>query len=168
MMDSATRYKQCTLIADRTAQSIMEGFMDRWISIFGPPSVCISDQEAAVTGDDVSINFERLCILRNPKGSDPQGKHTGTGGIERHVQLTKMTMLKLREELESQGVTLPIKMIGQEAAMAQNLTLEYGGVTLAQAALGMYERNFRHGRCGNFRGHVRAELTRSYGTYIMY
>ena len=81
MMDSPTRYKACALLPDRTAEAIMKGMHRRWISIFGPPSVCISDQEASISGDDVGVNFERLCILRNPKGSDPQGKHTGTGSI---------------------------------------------------------------------------------------
>ena len=92
-MDSATRYKACALLADRSAISILQGMHLRWISIFGPMACCVSDQEAAMCSDDVATNFERLSILRRPKGSDPEGKHTGTGGIERHIALTKLTML---------------------------------------------------------------------------
>ena len=80
--------------------------------------------------------------MRLPKGSDPEGKHTGTGGIERHVALTKLTLLKLKEELESQNVFMDKEDLGNEAAMAQNLTLEYGGVTPAMAAMGCHPRGF--------------------------
>ena len=141
-MDCATRYKMCALIPDRTAESILKGLFRRWISIFGPPMVCVSDQEAAITSDKVATDFERLSIFRRPKGSDPQGKHTGTGGIERHVALTKLTMLKVREELEGQGIVLEMEDLGNEAAMAQNFTIEYGGVTPCMAALGMHPRGF--------------------------
>ena len=80
--------------------------------------------------------------MRRPKGSDPQGKHTGTGGIERHIALTKLTLLKLRDELEGQGIFMDHEDLANEAAMAQNLTLEYGGVTPCMAALGIHPRGF--------------------------
>ena len=106
IMDCATRFKMCALIKDRSAEAIMKGLHRRWITIFGPPAVCVSDQEAAICSDSVATNFERLCILRKPKGSDPQGRHTGTGGIERHVALTKLTLLKLKDELDGQGIEM--------------------------------------------------------------
>ena len=104
IMDSATRYKACALIPDKTASAILRGLFRRWISIFGPMAVCVSDQEGAICSDAVATNFERLSIVRAPKGSDPEGKHTGTGGIERHVALTKLTFMKLKDGLESQCV----------------------------------------------------------------
>ena len=80
--------------------------------------------------------------MRRPKGSDPQGKHTGTGGIERHVALTKLTMLKLRDELEGQGISMDMEDLCSEATMAQNITIEYGGVTPAMAAMAVHPRGF--------------------------
>ena len=50
--------------------------------------------------------FERLNINRCPRGTTAgpgAEQHTGAGIVERHVQLVKLTMYKLRAELKRQG-----------------------------------------------------------------
>lgn len=64
-------------------------------------------------------------LERKPKGTTAgtAGKqHTGTGLIERHVGLLKLTMLKIKAELDRQGIVHEVSEIAMEAAMAQNST----------------------------------------------
>eukprot|EP00435_Cladocopium_sp_Y103_P051431 s1017_g16.t1 len=51
-------------------------------------------------------------------------------------------MFKLHAELQRQGLQPTEAELGQEAAMAQNLTLSYGGVTPAMAVYGTMPREF--------------------------
>ena len=88
---------------------------------------------------------ERLNITRVPKGTTSGAaakQHTGTGIVERHVDLMKLTMLKLQAEMSRQGVTLENEEMAGEAAMAQNITLSYGGVTPAMCVFGTLPRGF--------------------------
>ena len=76
------------------------------------------------------LSFERLNIERKPKGATAGAaaqQHTGTGLVERHVGLLRLTMMKLKAELERQGISHDTAEIAMEAAMAQNSTLNYGG-----------------------------------------
>ena len=82
----------------------MKALIRHWFCYFGPMKVCISDQEGCITSDSVGANFERLSIVRRVKGSDRAGKHTGTGGVERHIQLTKLTMRELKCELDKLNI----------------------------------------------------------------
>jgi len=63
--------------------------------------------------------FERLNINRCPRGTTAgpgAEQHTGAGIVERHVQLVKLTMYKLRAELKRQGLQPTEAELGQEAA----------------------------------------------------
>ena len=76
------------------------------------------------------------------KGYDQKQEHTGTGLVERHVALEKLTMLEMKAECDSQGLVVELDEICAEAAMAQNLALNFGGYTPAQAAIAHNPRAF--------------------------
>lgn len=54
----------------------------------------------------------------------------------------KLTMLKLKAELDRQGMMCETAEIAMESAMAHNSTLNYGGVTPAMAVFGVLPRGF--------------------------
>ena len=58
------------------------------------------------------------------------------------MQLMKLTMYKLRAELQRQGLDPEPSELGREAAMSQNITLSYGGVTPTMAVFGTLPRGF--------------------------
>ena len=92
-----------------------------------------------------AIEFERLGITRNPKGTTPgeaSKQHTGTGLVERHVGLLKLTMQKIKAECDRQGITPEYEDIAMEAAMSHNLCLTYGGYTPCMAVYGVLPRSF--------------------------
>ena len=145
MVDEATRYKVAVSTLGRDAQELQQKFLESWMRYFGPPGALTMDQEASLMSHEVAAEFERLGIERKPKGTTAGAagaQHTGTGLIERHAGLMKLTMLKLKAELDRQGIVAEPNEIAMEAAMAQNCTLNYNGVTPAMAVFGVLPRGF--------------------------
>ena len=81
------------------------------------------DQQASLMSHEAGGEFERMNIVRCPRGTTQgQGaeQHTGTGLVERHVQLTKLTIMKLKAELQRQGLNPEPAELGMESAMAHS------------------------------------------------
>jgi len=153
MIDEATRFKMCRVLPGQDSEHIMEALMKSWIYLFGPPSKIVMDQQVSLMSHDSGAEFERLNITRVPKGTTSGAaakQHTGTGIVVRHVDLMKLTMLKLQAEMSRQGVTLENEEMAGEAAMAQNITLSYGGVTPAMCVRDAAQRILRGGWSWHF------------------
>ncbi len=148
LVDEATRYKVATVAESREASELQQRLMEHWMRYFGPPASLVMDQEASLMGHETAAEFERLNIERKPKGTTAGAaakQHTGTGlveHVERHVGLLKLTMMKLKAELDRQGIFYEISEVAMESAMAHNSTLNYGGVTPAMAVFGILPRGF--------------------------
>eukprot|EP00438_Fugacium_kawagutii_P029807 Skav231475 [mRNA] locus=scaffold1100:530653:539709:- [translate_table: standard] len=145
LVDEATRYKVAVMTPSRESQELQQRLLEHWMRFFGPPGSLVMDQEASLMSHETAGEFERLSIERKPKGTTAgpaASQHTGTGLVERHVGLMKLTMLKLRAELDRQGIICEVNDIAMEAAMAHNSTLNYGGVTPAMAVFGVLPRGF--------------------------
>ena len=144
MVDVATRYKVAFLMPSRDAEDLLPGIYANWVRFFGPMRVLTSDQEPALMSSAVAIECERLGITRNPKGTtagEAGKQHTGTGLIERHVELIKLTMRKMKAECERQGLKCEDDDISMEAAMSHNLCPTYGGYSPAMAVFGVLPRS---------------------------
>eukprot|EP00435_Cladocopium_sp_Y103_P053746 s991_g17.t1 len=151
MVDVATRFKLCDIVEGQESEQLLQCLMRNWIYMFGPPEKVTMDQQMSLMGHDTGAEFERLGMERNPKGTTAgQGaeQHTGTGIAERHVQLLKLTMFKLRAELSRQGLVYEPEDLCRESAMAHNITLSYGGSTPAMSVLGILPRGFYEAESG--------------------
>ena len=145
LVDEATRFKKCSEIEGQEHEQLLKTFYEQWIYVFGPPERLVMDQQMSLMGHEAAAEFERLGISRCPRGTTAghgSDQHTGTGIVERHVQLVKLTMYKLKAELQRQGMQPSRAELSQESAMAHNLTLCYGGVTPAMAVFGVLPREF--------------------------
>ena len=145
LVDEATRYKVAVATQGRDSQELMQKLLENWMRYFGPPASMIVDQEVSLMSHETAAEFERLSIERKPKGTTAgpaAAQHTGTGLVERHTGLLKLTMLKLKAELDRQGIICETAEIAMESAMAHNSTLNYGGVTPAMAVFGILPRGF--------------------------
>ena len=145
IIDEATRFKVCVQIEGQDSDSILGALFNNWMYYFGPPANLVLDQQMSLMGYDTGGECERLGITRRPKGTT-QGhganQHTGTGIAERHIQLLKHTMFKLKAELERQGLQPDPSDVAREAAMAHNQTINYGGVTPCMNVFGILPRGF--------------------------
>ena len=145
MVDEATRYKVAMAVDSHEAQELQQKMLEHWMRFFGPPAALVMDQEASLMSHETGAEFERLNIERKPKGTTAgaaAAQHTGTGLVERHTGLLKLTMLKLKAELDRQRISCEVSDLAMECAMAHNSTLNYGGVTPAMAVLGILPRGF--------------------------
>ena len=145
LIDEATRYKVAVTTQTREAQELLQKLLEYWMRYFGPPASLVMDQEGSLMSHETAAEFERLNIERKPRGTTAgaaAAQHTGTGLVERHIGLLRLTMMKLKAELNRQGIRYETSEIAMEAAMAQNSTLNYGGVTPAMAVFGILPRGF--------------------------
>ena len=77
-------------------------------------------------------------------GISAQGKqHSTTGLVEKHIDLTKLTMSKLKAEAERWGIEIEKEELAAEAGMAQNLTISYdGGYSPTTMVFGVLPRGY--------------------------
>lgn len=145
LIDEATRFRTCSIPEGQEAGQLLQAMLKSWFQFFEPPSKLVLDQQSGLMGYSAAAEFERLGITRAPKGTT-QGtsanQRTGTGLVERHVELIKLTIPNLKAELERQGLRPEAEELGQEAAMAHNITLNYGGVTPVMSVFGILPRGF--------------------------
>ncbi|CAJ1351761.1 unnamed protein product, partial [Effrenium voratum] len=132
IIDVATRYKTAVRVTSRELRPTLRTLMTNWFRWFGPPRTITCDQESCLMSHEAGAEMERLNIRRNPSGTTKgtaSSQKTATGLVEKHVDLTKLVMLKTKAELERQVAEVDYGDIAMEAAMAQNLTLNLGGYT---------------------------------------
>ena len=128
------------MISSKTAATLFKALLQHWFRYFGPPRILTSDQEGGIKAEETALACDRFSIVRNLAGS--QG-HTITGLAERHIQITKLTMLKLDDDIKREGLKdISREDIGFESGMAANLTLEYGGYTPCQCVMGSHPRGW--------------------------
>ena len=145
VVDEATRYKVATLCQGRELQHIFSALMRGWMRYFGPMRTLVSDQETSLMSVEAGSECQRLGITRQPAGTTTgaQGKqHSTTGLVEKHIDLTKLTMSKLKAEAERWGIEIEKEELAAEAAMAQNLTISYGGYSPTTMVFGVLPRGY--------------------------
>ena len=128
--------------------------MSQWIRIWGPMQTLCSDQEGGLGSAEATVFCERLGTTRTFVG--PAGYHS-KGLIERHIGLTKRSMLILHEASRREGLNPPPLSrddIINEVTMCQNALLEKGGVTPQTAVTGVNPREYMD--CEQLQSHTGA------------
>ncbi|OLQ01786.1 hypothetical protein AK812_SmicGene15471 [Symbiodinium microadriaticum] len=139
----ATRYKAATPVGGRSQAELLSKLCDCWIYHFGAPHQLVMDQESSLMSHEAGHEMERFVIERVPKGTtsgEAAKQHTGTGLVERHVGLMRLTMAKLEAEMDRQGIKMTVHELARESAVAHNQTLNYGGATPSMAVYGALPR----------------------------
>ena len=143
LIDESIRWKLIEYLENKSGPCIFSAILRGWIRYFGPMRNLVSDQEGGIAAEDTALTCERYSIVRCLKGSDPSGRHTGTGLAEKHIHMTKLAALKTWDKAEAQGLTHVTKQdVMHEVGMAQNVLLEYGGFTPSQCLIGSNPRGF--------------------------
>jgi hypothetical protein len=76
LIDVATRYKVAYEVPSREMSDLLKGLLHHWIRYFGPMRVLTTDQESSLMSPAAGVEFERLGITRNPKGTTSGGWKT--------------------------------------------------------------------------------------------
>ena len=130
LADECARYKFAAELKDKSFESISECLLLGWFRYFGPPKIFMCDQDGALSGDAFARVCDKFSISRWLAGSDPNnlgkgGKHTTTGLAEKHIDLLKLSMLKMRADCIEQGVDATPSEICAECMMASNTILTW-------------------------------------------
>ena len=93
----------------------------------------MTDQEGGLISNEATAFFDSFEIERVLVGTDGS---TTKGLVERHIQITKLAMLRFKKQSKESGVQLTDSEICMECCQAQNLLLDYAG-GVPQVALGV-------------------------------
>ncbi|CAE7665697.1 unnamed protein product [Symbiodinium sp. CCMP2592] len=139
VVDACTRFKTVSAATGRDLPTALKTMMQTWFGYFGPMKKLVSDQESCLMSHEAAVEFERLNIHREPAGTTrgkAQGQHTTTGIVEKHIDLVKICMLKIKAEAERQGLDVAMHDIAAEASFAQNASINLGGYTPHMMVMG--------------------------------
>ncbi|CAK0791575.1 unnamed protein product, partial [Prorocentrum cordatum] len=121
LVDEHIRYKVIGVMKDKTAPEYLR----------------------ALTSDLVGTTLDRYTIKREFAGTDPNKEEKSTTGlVESHIRMTKSIALKNEVVAKREGLNISKETLVYEAAMAQNLLLNFGGNTPANALFGYTPRDF--------------------------
>ena len=139
LIDVATRYKVVVKVSGRDLPTALHVLLHNWLRFFGPMRKLVSDQESCLMSHGAAAELERLNIHREPAGTargKAQGQHTTTGLVEKHTDLVKIQMLKIKAEADRAGIDISSADVAAEAGFSQNASLNIGGVTPHMMVMG--------------------------------
>ena len=128
MVDMATRYCQARWVVDKTPERVLEGMMDGWIRIFGPPCKVLSDNG----GEFQNEKMHEMAGKWNIKVMTTPAESPWSNGLcERTVGLIKDQLRKLRD---GEGVSWKLAL--PWATLARNCLMNNGGFAPNQLVFG--------------------------------
>ena len=139
LIDEATRWKTGDKLENKQGPTIVKALWQLWLRFWGPMQNLLSDQEGGLLSTPATKLCDRLSINRLLVG---KGGATTKGLVERHIALTKISMLKLKKATVDEGLDVSHSEICQEVCMSQNLLLEYNGGTPQMAVTGQSQRGW--------------------------
>ena len=133
MIDECIRWKTGDHLADRHTATILRSLIYLWLRIWGPMEHLMTDQEGGLMSAEANAFFDNFEINRIVVGTEGS---TTKGLVERHIQITKLSMLRFRKTANEQGLDVTHSDLCQECCMMQNHLLEYAGGTPQVALVG--------------------------------
>ena len=162
LVDELYQFKSGEQLDDQSYDSYAWAAISSWIRFFGPPACITSDQGGALASDDFAAFCDKYNINRILAGSDPShggtkgAKHTKTGLVEKHVDLTRLTMLKLHAYMQELGIeVLDKRILFYETCCSHNILLMVNGVAPIVGVLGNLPRDYHdlgNSSVANFEG----------------
>ena len=126
-------------LPNKQASSLLQALMSQWIRVWGPMHTLCSDQEGGLSSSEATVFCERLGITRTFVGTSA---YHSKGLVERHIALTKHSMMILKSTSTKEGLHLSYDDLIHEVTISQNMLLEKGGVTPQTAVTGINPREF--------------------------
>ena len=102
LLDEAIRWTVGSVLADRSAESIIEAIMTEWVRPYGGMLVLIADGESGLASEEVAQYLDRLSIELKTKAP---GEHAQM--VERHHELFRRLLLRMEASLDELGIKVP-------------------------------------------------------------
>lgn len=115
VMCAFSMYIQAILVKDANAQTTAELIRDRWIQVFGPPSVLMSDQGSEFMGQ-LEPMLKAFAVMHEVV---PPTAHWRMALAERHGAVLKLMMMKMVNEVSANNIN-DMRMVLSSAITARN------------------------------------------------
>eukprot|EP00435_Cladocopium_sp_Y103_P051132 s594_g15.t1 len=132
-IDSCTRWTSVSLLPNREPSSIIDGFANCWVRLFGPPTCILSDQEGGLITDLVGDWMDRRGIQVNFRA---RGQHCGL--VERHNEILRRQLHLLEDQSTAEGFAVSFATVLAEAVFAKNAMFQLGNATPYEAIFGRH------------------------------
>ena len=130
-VDACARWTATQFIGNREASSILDGFSQCWLGIFGPPNLVLTDQEGSLNVDEVAAWFEnrgnKLCF---------RAREQHCSLVERHNEILRRQLHLIQDQALESGVDLSLGIALREATFAKNALFLVGNTTPYEAVFG--------------------------------
>ena len=131
MIDVATRFTVAKIVRSRDTDDVLTAMQEAWISLFGPPSVIVADQEGALSGPTGGAWMANRDIKYVPKAT-----YAHAAVVERHNALLRRQVHLLLEQSNEDGLRVPFSAVLAESVFAKNALLRINNFTPYEAVLG--------------------------------
>ena len=122
------------MIANRESASILEGFCEAWLRLFGPPETGLSDQEGGLIPDDIGQWFSNKGIQFEFRA---RNQHCSICSmVERHNELLRRQLPVTEDQANTEGLGTSFRMLLAESLFAKNALFQVGNSTPCEALFG--------------------------------
>ena len=131
VMCAFSMYMQAMVVKDANAQTTAELIRDRWIQVFGPPSVLMSDQGSEFMGQLEPV-LKTFAVMHEVV---PPTAHWRMALAERHGSVLKLMMMKIINQVSATNMD-DMKMVVSSAVAARNQQARVSGFSPLQLVFG--------------------------------
>ena len=103
------------VIANRESASILEGFCEAWLRLFGPPETVLSDQEGGLIPDDIGQWFSNKGIQ-----FEFRARNQHSSMVERHNELLRRQLHVTEDQANTESLGTSFRMLLAESLFAKN------------------------------------------------
>lgn len=114
-IDACIRWSSAVVIANRESASILEGFCEAWLRLFGPPETVLSDQEGGSIPDDIGQWFSNKGIQ-----FEFRARNQHCSMVERHNELLRRQLPVTEDQANTEGLGTSFRMLLAESLFAKN------------------------------------------------
>lgn len=128
MIDHLSKLSQAKILRDKTGRSVVEGILEKWVSVFGPPRRILTDNG----GEFLNLDFQEMCDLLGIKHSTTASYAPFANGVvERANGILGNMVQKLKADMK-----LKTDVALNWALQAKNCLLNNDGFSPYQLAMG--------------------------------
>eukprot|EP00435_Cladocopium_sp_Y103_P052682 s894_g16.t1 len=125
---SCARWTLVSLLPNREPSSIIDGFANCWVRLFGPPTCVLSDQGGGLITDLVGDWMDRRGIQVSFRA---RGQHCGL--VERHTEILRRQLHLLEDQSNAERLAVPFSTGLSDAVFAKNAMFQLGNATPYEA-----------------------------------
>ena len=137
MIDVCTRFCVAVVVADRESNTLLTALQRGWLSVFGPPSAIVADQEGGLASPAATAWMAHRDIQFRPKA-----RYAHAQMVERHHALLRHQVHLLKDQTMEEGLRASFESLLSESVYVKNALMRVGSATPYEAVLGRVPRLF--------------------------